>query len=107
MLAQGAGVALEDAFFLAQSIKEFNDDGNRKGCVKNAPVTESSVGRTGRQVGDQRGLHEVLSRYDSERLQRYVAEVKQMTDFLLGSLLGRLLDRLHIACLGRLFRSLE
>ncbi|CAM9793747.1 unnamed protein product [Scytosiphon promiscuus] len=70
VLAQGAGVALEDAFFLAQSIKEFNDNGDGRGSVSSAPAGETSVGRSRRQPGDGKGLQGVLSRYDSERLQR-------------------------------------
>ncbi|CAM9208315.1 unnamed protein product [Ectocarpus sp. 4 AP-2014] len=57
VLAQGAGLALEDAFFLAQHLKDFNDRQNKK----SAAVT---VG----EAGDR--LEEALSRYDEERLQR-------------------------------------
>ncbi|CAM9354549.1 unnamed protein product [Ectocarpus sp. 13 AM-2016] len=57
VLAQGAGVALEDAFFLAQHLKDFNDRQNKK-----------STAVTAGEAGDR--LEEVLSRYDEERLQR-------------------------------------
>ncbi|CAM9843114.1 unnamed protein product [Ectocarpus sp. 6 AP-2014] len=57
VLAQGAGVALEDAFFLAQHLKDFNDRQNKK-----------SAAVTAGEAGDR--LEEALSRYDEERLQR-------------------------------------
>ncbi|CBJ27286.1 monooxygenase FAD-binding [Ectocarpus siliculosus] len=57
VLAQGAGVALEDAFFLAQHLKDFNGRQNKK-----------SAAVTAGEAGDR--LEEALSRYDEERLQR-------------------------------------
>ncbi|CAM9951535.1 unnamed protein product [Ectocarpus sp. 12 AP-2014] len=57
VLAQGAGVALEDAFFLAHHLKDFNDRQNKR-----------SAAVTAGEAGDR--LEEALSRYDEERLQR-------------------------------------
>lgn len=50
-------MALEDAFFLAQHLKDFNDRQNKK----SAAVAAGGAGDS---------LEETLSRYDEERLQR-------------------------------------
>lgn len=61
MLAQGAGVALEDAFILARRLRDYNDFQERL-CLPDA-----SRARSGVKGG---GLEEVLARYDEERLRR-------------------------------------
>ncbi|CAN0143679.1 unnamed protein product [Ectocarpus fasciculatus] len=59
VLAQGAGVALEDAFFLAQHLKDLNESQNKGSAAVTAVAGEAGE-----------SLEEALSRYDEERLQR-------------------------------------
>lgn len=54
VLAQGAGIALEDAFFLAQRVRELNDS---------AAIDRPSASKEGL-------VEKVLARYDEERLER-------------------------------------
>lgn len=61
MLAQGAGVALEDAFVLARRLRDYNDSQERLG------LPGASRARSGVKEG---GMEEVLARYDEERLRR-------------------------------------
>lgn len=52
-------MALEDAFFLAQHLKDFNESKN-----KGSGAVTALAGEAGES------LEEALSRYDEERLQR-------------------------------------
>ena len=61
VLAQGAGVALEDAFLLARYLKDYNDS------------LEHSLGASKMSTGVKgAGIETVLARYDEERLRRSV-----------------------------------
>lgn len=70
MLAQGAGVALEDAFILARRVKDWNESVK---TPRDAPPTQTSPPTLALAAGGE-GFEGVLSRYDADRLQRCVQQ---------------------------------
>ncbi|CAM9440378.1 unnamed protein product [Ascophyllum nodosum] len=88
VLAQGAGVALEDAFLLARYLKDYNDS------------LEHSLGASKMSTGVKgAGIETVLARYDEERLRR-VLLLSRLSD------LSQSLGHLRPPGLARLRNSL-
>lgn len=74
VLAQGAGVALEDAFFLAQHVKGINASATAAAvAAADRPEAVGTAGGGRAAAGGEEALGKALARYDAGRLERWGA----------------------------------